>query len=92
MNLNELVKTTQVEVDKMVPGVTIKIINDPDNGDKILVGEYQDVKWGLSTWAERIDRYFTDNMIFLQYFKQRSKYMNATPEEQLAFKGHPSTF
>lgn len=92
MNLKQLVKETQIAVDAMVPGVTITIANDPDNGQKILTGTYMSPKWGLSTWEERIDRYFTSNDLFLHYFKQRSKYMNASVEEQLAFEGHPATF
>ena len=38
MNLKQLVKETQIAVDAMVPGVTITIANDPDNGQKILTG------------------------------------------------------
>jgi|TARA_B100001094_G_scaffold310348_1_gene344858 hypothetical protein len=92
MNLGKLVKETQVEVDKLVPGVTITVATDPDNGQKILTGTYMSPKWGLSTWTERIDRYFTNSDLFLHYFKQRSKYMNASVEDQLAFEGHPATF
>ena len=92
MNLGKLVKETQVEVDKLVPGVTITVATDPDNGQKILTGTYMSPKWGLSTWTERIDRYFTNSDLFLHYFKQRSKYMNASVEDQLAFEEHPATF
>ena len=92
MNLKELVKTTQNTVDQMVPGVTISIGNDPDNNDKMLVGSYDCPEYGQSSHVERIDRFFTDATLFLMFFKQRIKYMNASKAEQLAFKGHPATF
>ena len=92
MKMKELVKTTQKAVDQMVPGVTITITNDPDNNDKMLVGSYDCPKYGRSSHVERIDRFFTDATLFLMFFKQRIKYMNASKAEQLAFKGHPATF
>ena len=92
MNYLELVKTTQKAVDQMVPGVTITIANDPDNNDKMLVGSYDCPEYGRSSHVERIDRFFTDATLFLMFFKQRIKYMNASKAEQLAFEGHPAMF
>ena len=51
-----------------------------------------DAEYGISTWTESMDRFYTDNSLFLGFFKQRQKYMMASKEEQLAFDGHPATF
>jgi hypothetical protein len=45
-----------------------------------------------SVWTESMDRFYTDCMMFVGFFKQRAKFMNATPEEQAAFNDHPSQF
>jgi hypothetical protein len=45
-----------------------------------------------TTWTESMDRFYTDNKLFLAFFKQRAKFMNATPEVQAAFNDHPSQF
>ena len=90
--MKELVKTTQKLVNKLVPGVTISIERDADNNDKMLVGSYDCPKYGRSSHVERIDRFFTDASLFLMFFKQRIKYMNASKEAQLAFNGHPAFF
>tara|TARA_B110000967_G_scaffold198840_1_gene232424 strand:- start:1127 stop:1495 length:369 start_codon:yes stop_codon:yes gene_type:complete len=92
MDYLKLVKSTQKLVDEMVPGVIITVANDPDNNDKMLVGSYDCPKYGRSSHVERIDRFFTDATLFLMFFKQRIKYMNASKEEQLSFDGHPATF
>ena len=92
MDYLKLVKSTQKAVEQMVPGVTITIANDPDNNDKMLVGSYDCPEYGRSSHVERIDRFFTDATLFLMFFKQRIKYMNASKAEQLAFNGHPAMF
>ena len=40
---------------------------------------------------EKMDRYY-DVSVFTHFFKQRKAYMNASPEEQIAFEGHPATY
>ena len=40
---------------------------------------------------EKMDRYY-DADVFAHFFKQRAAYMNASPEEQIAFEGHPATY
>ena len=40
---------------------------------------------------EKMDRYY-DVSVFTHFFKQRTAYMNASPEEQIAFEGHPATY
>ena len=43
-------------------------------------------------WTESMDRFYSDCKLFVAFFKQRAKYMNASIEEQIAFDGHPATF
>ena len=38
-----------------------------------------------------MDRYY-DVSVFAHFFEQRKAYMNASPEEQIAFEGHPATY
>tara|TARA_R110000744_G_scaffold31334_5_gene73754 strand:+ start:871 stop:1236 length:366 start_codon:yes stop_codon:yes gene_type:complete len=91
MDYLKLVKSTQKLVDEMVPGVIITVANDPDNNDKMLVGSYDCPKYGRSSHVERIVHPKIATL-FLMFFKQRIKYMNASKEEQLSFDGHPATF
>jgi len=92
--LNQLVEETQYDVNKIVPNlVDVSISMDEDTNQPILCGEYYNHKYHTkSTWTERIDRYFTDNKLFLMFFEQRKNYMLATPAEQVAFTDHPSQF
>ena len=41
--------------------------------------------------TEKMDRYYSADL-FTHFFKQRAAYMMASPEEQMAFKGHPATY
>ena len=92
------VKTAQKQLDELVPG-KVKVSAEYDHERKcyILVGSYLAYydyapKGGACTWTEAIDRYYTDCKLFVGFFKQRAKFMNASIEEQIAFDGHPATF
>ena len=104
--LEQLKKETQEQVDQIVPG-KVKVSIEKDGEDRggntyILIGEYDyhtmlinvggKICTTKSTWTERIDNFFTDNKLFLAFFKQRRDYMMATLEEQLAFDGHPAEY
>ena len=94
------VKSTQKQLDKLVPGkVQVSAEWDSERRCTILVGEYNmytewegKVHSSKTTWTESMDRFYTDNKLFLAFFKQRAKFMNATPEVQAAFNDHPSQF
>jgi len=94
------VKATQKQLDKMVPGkVKVSTEWDSERRCTILVGEYDmHMEWegkvhsSKTTWTESMDKFYTDNKLFVSFFKQRAKYMNATPEVQAAFNDHPSQF
>ena len=94
--LEQLKKETQEQVDQIVPGkVEVRIEKDgEDRGGNtyILIGEYYNPAYGAAVWTERIDNFFTDNKLFLAFFKQRRDYMMAPLKEQLAFDGHPSEY
>ena len=86
---------TQEQVNQIVPG-KVKVSIEKDREYRaviryILVGEY-DSQYGKSTWTEQIDNFFTDNKLFLAFFKQRRDYMMASMEEQIAFDGHPAEY
>jgi hypothetical protein len=86
------VKTAQKQLDELVPGkVKVSAEYDHERRCYILVGEY-DSPYGKSVWTESMDRFYTDCSLFVAFFKQRAKYMNASIEEQIAFDGHPATF
>ena len=98
--ISQEVKSTQKELDKLVPGkVKVSAEYDSERRCNILIGEY-DMHMGYqgkvhsskSVWTESMDRFYTDCMMFVGFFKQRAKFMNATPEEQAAFNDHPSQF
>jgi len=93
--LEQLKKETQEQVDQIVPGkVKVSIEKDGEGrggNTYILVGEY-DSQYGKSTWTEQIDNFFTDNKLFLAFFKQRRDYMMLSIEEQSRFDGHPSEY
>ena len=95
MNRNQVdqeVKTAQGILDKIVPGkVKVSAEYDSERRCNILIGEY-DSPYGKSTWTESMDRFYTDCMLFIGFFKQRAKYMNASIEEQAAFEDHPAMF
>ena len=92
------VKTAQALLDKIVPGkVKVKAEYDSERRCNILVGKYlsytkENPRGGACTWTESMDRFYTDCKLFVAFFKQRAKYMNASIEEQIAHTGHPATF
>ena len=91
--VKEEVKIAQGILDKLVPGkVRVTAHKDADRRCYVLVGYYDDPNYGSSSWSESMDRFYTDCKLFVAFFKQRAKYMNASIEEQLAFDGHPATF
>ena len=96
--VNQEVKAAQGILDKIVPGkVKVKAEYDSERRCNILVGKYlsytkENPRGGACTWTESMDRYYTDYSLFVAFFKQRAKYMNASLEEQIAFDGHPATF
>ena len=94
------VKATQKQLDKMVPGkVKVSAEWDSERRCTILIGQYdRHIVYGgkvattKCAWTESMDRYYSDNKLFVGFFKQRAKYMMATPQEQAEFTGHPSQF
>ena len=105
MNNRILVKQevaiAQGMLDKIVPG-KVKVTSEYDSERRcnILIGEYDHhtmfengkIHSSKSTWCEAMDRFYTDCMLFIGFFKQRAKYMNASIEEQAAFDGHPAMY
>jgi len=92
------VKTAQGILDKLVPGkVKVKAEYDSERRCNILVGKYlsytkENPRGGACAWTESMDRFYTDCKLFVAFFKQRAKYMNASIEEQIAFEDHPAMF
>ena len=92
------VNTAQGILDKLVPGkVKVKAEYDSERRCHILIGKYlsyteQNPRGGACAWTESMDRFYSDCKLFVAFFKQRAKYMNASIEEQIAFDGHPATF
>ena len=92
------VNTAQGILDKLVPGkVKVKAEYDSERRCHILIGKYlsyteQNPRGGACSWTESMDRFYSDCKLFVAFFKQRAKYMNASIEEQIAFEGHPATF
>ena len=105
IQVKQEVAIAQGILDKLVPGkVKVSAEYDSERRCNILIGEYdmympytpagEDTKIVTmkSTWTESMDRFYTDNKLFVGFFKQRAKFMNATPQEQAAFNDHPSQF
>ena len=96
--VNQEVKIAQGILDKVVPGkVKVKAEYDSERRCNILVGKYlsytkENPRGGACAWTESMDRFYTDSKLFVRFFKQRAKYMNASIEEQIAFIGHPAMF
>jgi len=96
--VKEEVKIAQGILDKLVPGkVRVKAEYDSERRCNILVGKYlsytkENPRGGACAWTESMDRYYTDSKLFVAFFKQRAKYMNASIEEQIVHTGHPATF
>ena len=98
--VNQEVQKAQTILDKLVPG-KVKVTSEYDSERRcnILIGEYDHhmlfdgkIHSSKSTWCEAMDRFYTDCMLFIGFFKQRAKYMNASIEEQRAFDGHPAMY
>jgi|TARA_R100000084_G_C4624785_1_gene135162 hypothetical protein len=100
IKVNEEIKKAQTILDKIVPNkVKVKAKYDSERRCHILIGEYDDymqfdgkVYSSKYEWIESMDRFYSDCKLFVAFFKQRAKYMNASKEEQIAFEGHPETF
>jgi len=100
IQVKQEVAIAQGILDKLVPGkVKVSAEYDSERRCNILIGEYDShmgyqgkVHSSKSVWTESMDRYYTDCMMFIGFFKQRAKYMMATPQEQAEFTGHPSQF
>lgn len=100
IQVKQEVAIAQGILDKLVPGkVKVSAEYDSERRCNILIGEYDShmgyqgkVHSSKSVWTESMDRFYTDCMLFVGFFKQRAKFMNATPEEQAAFNDHPSQF
>ena len=98
--VNQEVKAAQGILDKLVPGkVKVSAEYDSERRCNILIGQYdRHIEYGgkiASTkcaWTESMDRFYSDCKLFVGFFKQRAKYMNASKEEQVAFDGHPAMF
>jgi len=87
--INQLVKDIQLEVNNIAQG-KVNITVDTTERTPILCGSYDNIT-GPSTKTESIDRYF-DADVFLQFFRQRAKWLNATMQQKQDFTGHPATF
>ena len=100
IQVKQEVAIAQGILDKLVPGkVKVSAEYDSERRCNILIGEYDShmgyqgkVHSSKSVWTESMDRFYTDNKLFVGFFKQRAKYMMATPQEQAEFTGHPSQF
>jgi len=98
--VNQEVKAAQGILDKLVPGkVKVSAEYDSERRCNILIGQYdRHIEYGgkiASTkcaWTESLDRFYSDCKLFVGFFKQRAKYMNASKEEQVAYDGHPAMF
>ena len=98
--VNQEVQKAQTILDELVPG-KVKVTSEYDSERRcnILIGEYDHhmqfdgkIHSSKSTWCEAMDRFYTDCNMFVGFFKQRAKFMNASIEEQIAFDGHPATY
>ena len=99
--VNQEVQKAQTILDKLVPG-KVKVTSEYDSERRcnILIGEYDHhtmldggkVITSKSTWCESMDRFYTDCKLFIGFFEQRAKYMNASIVEQAAYDGHPAMF
>jgi len=87
------VKNAQKMLDKILPGlVRVAAHKDADGNGHVIVGYYNDPKYGDgSSKMERLDRFYSMD-IFLSFFQQRKEYMLASKEDQLAFNGHPAMY
>ena len=100
IQVKQEVAIAQGILDKLVPGkVKVSAEYDSERRCNILIGEYDfhmeydgKVMTSKSNWTESMDKFYTDCMLFIGFFKQRAKFMNATPQEQAAFNDHPSQF
>ena len=89
----------QAVVDHYVPG-KVKVYCEWCEETKVwyMIGEYQSYIGYAGKPAgivmhkhEKMDRYYDAN-VFAHFFKQRAAYMNASPEDQVFYEGHPATY
>ena len=98
--VNREVKAAQGILDKLVPGkVKVSAEYDSERRCNILIGQYDrhieysgKIASTKCAWTESMDRFYSDCKLFVGFFKQRAKYMNASKEEQVAYEGHPAMF
>ena len=93
------VREAQAVLEFMVPG-KVKVYCEwcEDTNRWYMVGAYQRYIGyaGKPTGVtmekrEKMDRYY-DVSVFTHFFKQRAAYMNASPEDQVFYEGHPAVY
>ena len=93
------VREAQNLVDQYVPGKVRVYCEWVEEANAwYMIGAYQSYVGYAGTVSgvtmekrEKMDRYY-DVSVFTHFFKQRTAYMNALPEQQVAFEGHPATY
>ena len=92
VQVNQEVEDAQKQLDDFIPGL-VKVVaeKDADGNGYMIVGYYDDPKYGGSSHSERFDRFYSSNL-FLGFFRQRKDYMLASKDDQLAFDGHPAFY
>ena len=90
--INQQVKNAQEVLNNFIPGlVRVAAHKDADGNGHVIVGYYNDPKFGDTSSSEKLDRFYSMN-IFISFFQQRKEYMLASKEDQLAFNGHPAMY
>ena len=92
--LQREIEIAQNRINQFAPGkVKVTVEPNPDFYNVyILCGEYQCSDGTYSTWTEQIDRYYTDCDLFVGFFRQRAKWLNATLEQKQASDVHPAMY
>ena len=98
---SEVVKSTQVVMDKMLPGqVKVGVTYCDERGRYYLTGESEsrmsfmgELHKSTSLITEEIFRSPSSAAsMLIGYYKQRQAHMLATDEQVLAFEGHPAMY
>ena len=93
------VKKAQAIVDQLVPGKVRVAAHNYAEGGMCMVGYYDAYRNEPgnmltivpSSKMEKLDRFYSVD-VFMNFFKQRAKYMMASAEDQASFQGHPATY
>ena len=93
------VREAQAVLEFMVPGKVKVYCEYCDETNRwYMIGEYQSYIGYAGKPAgivmhkhEKMDRYY-DVSVFTHFFKQRAAYMNASPEDQVFYEGHPAAY